>query len=396
MTQLAQTHKRFFLHFNALCAVFALLFFTFGVIIVTQAEKPASDNAVLAERVNPTDSVFSHVSMLYSFPAFQLQALDSTPVSIRQSGQQSAKMSVQSSALTQQLTSKHTMAGLFEQHVYDVFDKFLYATLNAKLPKTFADAEPADSLELMSATAVMTLAHPDRGGEKYTVVLDPGHGGSDPGTVGANGLLEKELTLEIAQRVRDLLRPHPNITIKLTRNTDRGFSRANRVRHIRAAEGDLLVSLHLNNLPQRELIVVESFYADRDNILESELERKITQMKSGNSAFVKTSSTVSDKLAYTQSSRRIANILQRNIYAEVSSDNPEAIDAGIKSETLYTLTRSEMPGTLIELTCLSNNSEEQRLKSKMYRQRIAESIAEGLLEYFSSPATDTGSAPKGI
>ncbi len=218
------------------------------------------------------------------------------------------------------------------------------------------------------------------------MVLDPGHGGTDPGSVGHNGLLEKILTLEIANRVRDLLRSHPGIQVKLTRETDRGFSRDNRVRHIQAAQGDLLVSLHLNNLPQKDLTVVETFYADRDNIIESEIEREAIRDANAKQSrgMLKVAGNPLPDYTFTQQSKRIAELLQRHIYSEVVRNNPAAVDNGVKTDTLYTLTRSRIPAALIELTCLSNKSEEQRLKSADYRQKISVSIAEALIEYFAS------------
>lgn len=238
----------------------------------------------------------------------------------------------------------------------------------------------------LTPVSVMTLTHAPYSGTPYTIIIDPGHGGSDPGTIGAEGLLEKELTLDIANRIKDLLMPHPHLRVRLTRDTDRGFSRAGRVRAIDAAKADLLISLHFNNLPQSDLTVVEAYYAAKENILESELMQYLSQ---GTHA-IKTRNSHSMDYSFTQQSKVIAEILQQNIYQQVKQQNPNAIDAGIKNETLYTLTQSRIPATLIELTCLSNAQEEQHLKSSQYRHKIAASIAEGTIEYFATLPLDRG------
>jgi len=218
----------------------------------------------------------------------------------------------------------------------------------------------------------------------YTVIIDPGHGGSDPGAIGLGGLIEKELTLDMANRVKALLRQQSHINVVMTRETDRGYSRANRVNHIRKFDADLLISLHFNHLPQRELNVVESFYADKENILESWHAQQRARMSKQARQTIKTYNVTVPDLSYTRRSKMIANILQRNIFQRIAKKNPDAINAGVKKETLYTLTRSRLPATLIELTCLSNREEEKHLKSSEYRQKIAESIAEGLIEYFAN------------
>ena len=214
---------------------------------------------------------------------------------------------------------------------------------------------------------------------RYRVILDPGHGGTDPGTIGDKGLLEKNLTLDIANRVARLLRHSPMVGIEMTRHRDTGFSRGDRLKKIKSRKADLLVSLHFNNLPQSDVTLVESFYAGPENILESELG---THPKSGNLQ-VRNSGSRTVNLDFTQQSAKIAALLQKNIFDVVSGSNPGAINGGIKKDTLFILTQSYIPGTLIELSCLSNSEEEKRLESTAYRTDIAKAIASGLLDYFT-------------
>jgi len=239
-----------------------------------------------------------------------------------------------------------------------------------------ASLSATSALPILHPTSVMTWALGSRLQTDYTVVIDPGHGGSDPGTVGMSGLIEKELTLDMANRVKTLLAPHQHIRVKLTREADLGFSREERVEQIRAASADLLISLHFNNLPQRDLNIVEAYYADEENYQESKLEQN-----PGRAASAQKTALTGHK--YTAQSKKIAEILQRGVFEQILLKNQYAINAGVKKETLFTLTRSGLPGTLIELTCLSNSAEEEHLKSTEYRHKIAASIAEGVLEYFA-------------
>jgi len=238
-----------------------------------------------------------------------------------------------------------------------------------------------EQIALLNPVAHIALFAPQNNDREYTVVLDPGHGGSDPGTISQHGLLEKHLTLEIAQRVRHLLAAHPNIRIELTREADRGYSRDQRMDRIKALQPDLLISLHLNNLPQKDLTLVETYYAGQQNIVESErgvaehVQQRMTRVRS----------PVTDDYGFVEKSRRLAMLLHDNILSEVASGNANTINAGVKQETLYILTQSYVPAALIELTCLSNADEELRLQTNEYRHRIAEAIARSILSYLSTP-----------
>lgn len=217
----------------------------------------------------------------------------------------------------------------------------------------------------------------------FTVMLDPGHGGSDPGAVAHNGLLEKHLTLDIAKRTRLYLSKYPNIDVVFTRDTDKGLSRDSRVRKIRNSSADLMISLHFNDLPQTDINLVETYYAGRQNIEESldkqrqtagHLKRKLHAHPSH----------IDEYFAFTQTSRRLAKILQQHIHTEVSALNSGAQNAGVKSDTLFVLTRGFKPGALIEMSCLSNPVEADKLETNEYRNGLSQALATAILEYRKS------------
>ncbi|MFK7856134.1 MAG: N-acetylmuramoyl-L-alanine amidase [Granulosicoccus sp.] len=217
--------------------------------------------------------------------------------------------------------------------------------------------------------------------DHFVIMLDPGHGGTDPGAQAHNGLLEKELTLDIARRVRLFLSEFDKLKVVLTREYDHGLSRQSRVDAIRKSKADMVVSLHFNHLPQTDVTLVESFYAGPENIEESQTsQRKLA----ANSAFQKTRNQRTQDLGFTKGSARLAHALQQRVYNEVSFENPNVDNAGVKQETLFVLTRSFTPGVLIELTCLSNIQEADKLNSEDYRNRLAAALADGIRTYQES------------
>ena len=236
----------------------------------------------------------------------------------------------------------------------------------------------------------LTVEHHDAP-NRFTIAIDPGHGGSDPGATGPNGLLEKHLTLDIAWRVRLFLSESDDLRVMLTRQRDRGLSRRDRVTAVRGSGADLFVSLHFNHLPQREITLVESFYAAPENVLES-LESQAAESKAALSepdsrAVAHEPRTLPD-LSFTRGSARFAALAQRRVVAEVGLDNEDVLDAGTKRKTLFVLTRSLTSGALVELTCLSNAEEAERLTDSGYRDRIAAALADAIRDYRASLETD--------
>jgi len=219
--------------------------------------------------------------------------------------------------------------------------------------------------------------------ERFVIVIDPGHGGSDPGSIGHNGLEEKALTLDIAKRAQRLLRWQKNIHVVLTRDTDEGMSRYSRVEKVKKSDADMFVSLHLNHLPQTDVNLVETFYAAPDNIRES---MEMQRAQANASGMVKTNTQHNHDFAFTHGSKQLASIMQKSVYDQVSAADPKTDNAGVKQDTLFILTRSFTPGALIELSCLSNIKEAERLNDPVYRQKLARALATGIREYVKTPA----------
>ncbi len=224
--------------------------------------------------------------------------------------------------------------------------------------------------------------------KEWIVMIDPGHGGSDPGSVTKNGLIEKVLTLDIARRAAKFLAEEDGIKVVLTRDTDQGMSRQSRVDRVKRVNADLVVSLHFNHLPQSDINLVETFYAGQQNIAESQAK----QMAERGEKPVSKTRTASLDYPFIQHSERLAKIMQSRIHNEVMLNDKDAINAGVKQDTLYILTRSFIPGVLIELSCLSHDEEATRLITHTYRAQLAAALADGIREYVdASRSADTAS-----
>jgi len=253
---------------------------------------------------------------------------------------------------------------------------------------TLAPAGPATSTtDTVNSVAVAPAAPiAPVNDESFVVMIDPGHGGSDPGAIAYNGLQEKELTRDIGERVRLFLSEVDGVTVLMTREGDQGLSRHQRVRRVRDSEADLVLSLHFNHLPQQEITLVESFYAGAENIAESQAVQAGAARPAARTADI--------DLSFTRGSERLAGLVQSRVYGEVARDNSAALDAGVKRDTLFVLTRSFVPGALVELTCLSNPAEADRLVDEDYRNALAAALADAVRDYRRSlqqhPLADLG------
>jgi len=150
--------------------------------------------------------------------------------------------------------------------------------------------------------------------------------------------------------------------------------------------------LHLNNIPQKELVLVETYYTSKQSSSQAaplthrdnhhhdhnhnhhhDLLMKVSDADRSDSIMAPQKSS-----AQIEWSRRFATVIQSKVFAAVQSRNPRAIDAGVKDDNFYVLTRTGIPGALVELTCLSNSDEEQRLGTESYRNELALALMDAI------------------
>jgi N-acetylmuramoyl-L-alanine amidase len=224
------------------------------------------------------------------------------------------------------------------------------------------------------------------------IVLDSGHGGEDVGTHTRAGVTEKSLTLDIAFRLRQLLRR--DFEVLMTREDDRGVALEDRAALANRAGADLFVSIHLNWIANPRARGVETYYlgATDDPVL-TELAAAENRGSRYSLADLR---KILDRL-YTDvrqdSSRRLAEAVQAALFRSLAQVNPALDDRGVKGAPFLVLVSTEMPAILAEVSCLSNDEEVRLLSQGSYRQSIAEALARGIRSYAGEVARSGG---KGI
>jgi len=217
---------------------------------------------------------------------------------------------------------------------------------------------------------------------KLRIVVDAGHGGWDLGTVGRRGLLEKDLVLEIAQRLGKLLESRLGADVILTRNDDNYIPLDERAGMANQSQADLFISVHANYSDLPSARGVETYYTNffsAPNAKDLET-RDPNRGKNANSATL-SAAELHEKI---EQSRRLAASVQRSLYGTLSVQNPGLRDRGVKEASYVVLTETAMPGILAEVSFVSSPTDEQKLRSDGYREEIAEALYRGIARYAAS------------
>jgi N-acetylmuramoyl-L-alanine amidase len=217
---------------------------------------------------------------------------------------------------------------------------------------------------------------------KMRIVVDAGHGGWDLGTVGRRGLLEKDLVLEIAQRLGKLLESRLGMEVIYTRQDDNYIPLDERASIANQAQADLFVSVHANYSDLPSARGVETYYT---NFFSAPGAKDVdTHASAGVKSPVTVSLSPADLHERIGQSRRLAASVQRSLYGTLSMQNPGLRDRGIKEAGFVVLTESAMPGILAEVSFVSSPTDEQKLRSDGYREQIAEALYRGIARYAAS------------
>ncbi|MBL8111689.1 MAG: N-acetylmuramoyl-L-alanine amidase [Acidobacteria bacterium] len=214
-----------------------------------------------------------------------------------------------------------------------------------------------------------------------TIVLDAGHGGADPGTHTPAGLKEKEITLDIAMRLRALLE-EARFKVVMTRESDTEVTLRKRAEIANAAEGDIFVSIHVNSLPETGARGVETYFLGAtDDPRLSHLAQEENQLSGYSlSDFRRLLEGIYVDVRQTES-RTLAEALHGGLLSQLRKGQPTLRDRGVRQAPFVVLVATEMPGVLAEVACVSNAEEARLLGDLKYRQRIAEALFTGLSGY---------------
>ena len=216
------------------------------------------------------------------------------------------------------------------------------------------------------------------------IVIDAGHGGHDPGAQ-ANGVVEADLVLDIAQRVEKLLKKHPGIDVVLTRRTDTFIPLEERTAIANREGADLFLSIHANASRRAAAQGVETYFLNFATNADAEAvaarENAGSQTSMGKLPALVQQIALHNKM---RESRELAQIVQSNMVRGMRAQNKGVVDLGVKQAPFVVLIGAEMPSVLAELSFVTNKSEASLLKKEAYRQRIAQSLADAVLKYQTS------------
>jgi len=187
------------------------------------------------------------------------------------------------------------------------------------------------------------LQLPDIERNKFYVVIDPGHGGPDPGAIGIGGLREAEVVLDVSKRVKNLL-SKKGVNVRMTRNNEVDLDLPPRVSIANRADADIFVSIHANASrgKRRDINGLETFYYSgwRGRLLAKKIQKQIIKV------------------------------------------SPGSPDRGVRQGRFFVIKNTKMPAVLVEIGFLTGRLDARRLEKSIHRERIAYAITKGILEYF--------------
>ena len=216
------------------------------------------------------------------------------------------------------------------------------------------------------------------------IVIDPGHGGHDTGTIGPEGLEEKELVLEVGRRLGKLLQTRMGADVVYTRKDDTFIPLETRTAIANQALADLFVSIHANSSRDPDARGVETYYLNFTSSSEA-LEVAARENAASDKSIHELQDLVK-KIALKEKieeSREFASDVQRSLHSGLAAKSPGLRDRGVKKAPFVVLIGANMPSILAEISFVSNPGDERHLQTAEYRQRIAESLYKGIAKYVS-------------
>jgi N-acetylmuramoyl-L-alanine amidase len=214
------------------------------------------------------------------------------------------------------------------------------------------------------------------------IVIDPGHGGHDTGTIGPEGLEEKDLVLDVGRRLGKLLETRLGAEVVYTRKDDTFIPLETRTAVANQARADLFVSIHANSSHDPSARGVETYYLNFTSSPEA-LEVAARENAVSEKSIYELQDLVK-KIALKEKieeSREFAGDVQQSLHSGLAVKSPGIRDRGVKKAPFIVLIGANMPSILAEISFVSNPGDEHRLATGEYRQRIAESLYRGIAKY---------------
>ena len=243
-----------------------------------------------------------------------------------------------------------------------------------------ADPESAWSTPLPGETGAFSLAR-QLGLKVSRIVIDPGHGGHDPGAH-SHGLRESEVVLDIAHRLERRLLTQPGIEVVLTRRDDTYIPLRERTALANRVQADLFLSIHANAAHNGRARGVETYFLNFAP--DPGAERIAARENAGGGGAMNNLGDLLETIASNSKaneSREFAGVIQGAMVAALRHADPDIPDLGVKQAPFIVLIGARMPSVLAEVSFLTNGREARLLSTDDYRDRIADALFEGILRY---------------
>jgi len=258
------------------------------------------------------------------------------------------------------------------------------ASFTKEHPANFSSSSRLQLSAKIDSAASSKLAADKERWALDVVVIDPGHGGKDPGAVGPTKLKEKDVVLDIGLRLVKALR-EKGVKVIMTRDDDTFIPLAERTRIANHSNGKLFVSLHCNASKNRKLAGMETFFlspAKTERAMEvALLENEVIRFEESRDKYqdITEENFILLTMAqanFTRESQDLAASIQRKVPVKIGLR-----DLGVDQAGFYVLVGASMPAILVEMGFISNKTEEKKLKNKAYRQKIAENLCAIIVEF---------------
>ena len=216
-----------------------------------------------------------------------------------------------------------------------------------------------------------------------TIIIDPGHGGKDPGSVGYKGTKEKDIVLDVSKRLARKIQKNLRVKTILTRDEDVFIRLQDRTKFANTNEGDLFISIHVNSNESKKPYGFETYLLkpgrNQEAINVALRENSVIELEGNKFEQLTDEQLIQATIAqsgFVQYSEKFAALVQEEIDKRVQSRN-----RGVKQAGFYVLMGASMPNVLIELGYISNPNEEKKLNSSSYRDMLATSIYYAIVKY---------------
>jgi N-acetylmuramoyl-L-alanine amidase len=214
------------------------------------------------------------------------------------------------------------------------------------------------------------------------IVLDPGHGGKDPGAIGVGGVMEKDVVLKVAHKLAAKLKREMGIKVVLTRTDDRFIALEDRTAMANAEDADVFISLHMNASHNGEARGVETYYLDNTtdeaSIRLAARENSTARKNLSDLQFILSDMTQNMKL---EDSVTLAHRLQSSVVSALSGHMREVKALGVKKALFYVLVGARMPSVLVEMFFITNREEARAMSQDALQEAMADALYSGLQQY---------------